>query len=235
VTAWRVSGSSLNLLAFPLVVLAAVKATMGQCPLPPLSPNRLPSMLSHVLAIAAPANLVKMVRHNSSSHSTPAQVSHNNHFTAPRPSTPGGVVTLVAEIANILLAGSLLPEGEHSFARTAEKPHDTFSSSQAETRMSQMQANRISLLMGQQPGTEHQRRLCATGTGATALVEAEKIALRWWTESSGDIADMEGEESGRRNSLFSLGGRMQDEGDDLSVAILVSSASLQASQTDNHL
>ena len=200
--------------------------------MPPLSISLLRSILANVFSIAEPANLVKMLRRNSSSHSTPAHTRPNSPFTAPHPATPGGVVMLVAEIANILLAGNLLPEvqpHQHAFARFAGPIHDSFPSSHGETSPYHVQAVQISQLVKWQCSTGPEKRLSSTETGTSLLQEAEKTALRWWSELVGGGSEVDGEEpaSARKNSLFHLSGSIHDEEVELSVAVIVSPSDVQ--------
>jgi len=130
---------------------------------------------------------------------------------------------LVAEIANLLLAGSLLPESrpeQHLFARSYDPHQSTSSSGGAST--SHLPAMQISQLVEEPIEVDEQQKLSYTETSRRVAGEVETTALRWWTELSGGGINVEEGDHGRRNSLFSMGGGAQDEEVELGVTVLVS-------------
>lgn len=134
---------------------------------------------------------------------------------------------IIAGIANTLLGGSLLPEAQphqHAFARVSLGEAEAYASYQRYTTASQMQALQVNLLIAQPIVSDHTRRLSCTNEGAKVTAEVAKTALKWWAELQAGYGDMNGDEDdgARRNSLFTAGGSMQDEGVELSVAVLVS-------------
>ena len=60
--------------------------------------------------------------------------------------------------------------------------------------------------------------------GTRLLQEAEKTALRWWSELGSGNGEVDGEEPGsaRKDSLFHLSGSIHDEEVELIVAVIVS-------------
>ena len=144
---------------------------------------------------------------------------------------------IVAEIANMLLAGNLLPEPEphqHSFARSAEVYHDTFPSSQRQPSASLLRALQTSLMVDQPLAADHHKKLCAIEEGRLLLETAETMALRWWTELLGVYhgVDEEDPAMARRSSLFTLGGPAEEEQMELSVAVLVIFGTSSAGEAD---
>lgn len=209
--------------AFPLVLLLSVHSTLSRCALPAMPPSFLPAVVSATLSIASPANFVKLIRDSSSRHSSPGQTAELGPFVAPHPTSPGGLVTLVAEIANILLAGSILPVGEfkqRDFAAIHSVDHTTFQSWDDE-HQGQVQADQTKRML-EGPLSSDLPRLEQTAKGRETLQEAEGVVLRWWTElMSPHHLQETHREDGRHDSLFTLGGGSTDEQVELSVAVLV--------------
>ena len=195
----------------------------------PLPSELLSSIVSNTLSIAAAANLVKMVRRNSSSHSTPVQEKLDNSFTAAHPSNPGEVVMLVSELANIFLAGSLLPSSQprqHPFSRLIDNHNGRIAFASDEIKMSQVRTTQIEQLIRHKIDAEAQLRLSSSEQGRQAKAEQEKTALRWWNELYGTAKETDSSESTlkRRNSVFGSGGGTEEEEIELGVTILVGGA-----------
>lgn len=214
--------------AFPLVLLGSLHATLSFCPLPPIAHAYLPRFVNHLVSIASPSNLVKLVQRHTSRHSTPAAPAPLGAFIAPHPSTPGGVVTQVAETLNILLATALLPTAE---------PHPSPFTSQDGDRPEHLQAIQTKMLVEETFVVGKENKLYSTSEGFEALGAVDKSAVRWWSELM-DGGEVDGTESGRRGSLFAMGGSPQDEEVELSVAVLhlLNNLSLhQAEPESSHL
>jgi phosphatidylinositol 4-kinase len=201
-------------IAFPVVLLTAFHAILSRCPLPPISATLLPPILEHLIAMSTPSILVKLV-HHSFQHSSPSYNSRLDPFTAAHPTTPGGVVMLITESVNILLASSLLPTVR------PKRPPFTHSFDQATGLEDEtLQARHVGLLVNEALSSKAHARLHASSDGAKVLQAASAMALRSWGECMGGTGGVE--ESSRRDSLFTLGGGIQDEEIELGVAILVS-------------
>ena len=208
--------------AFSLVLLNSFHSVLANCPVPPLSTERLSLILTRLLNIASPSNLVKLL-HRSSSQSSPENPSGHNPFVAPHPSTPGGVVILVSEIANVLLAGALLAadKPEHRpFAHTppssAHLAYDDFQGSVISHQMEQLIANPLALAADTK---------LFTNKDTSAADELAKSAVRWWNEVTRPARETDGDGAGefeRRDSLFTLGGGILDEEVEITVSLLVS-------------
>lgn len=173
------------------------------------------------MAIAAPTNLVKLVR-QSSAHSTPGYAVHPNPFTATHPSSPAGVVMVVSEIANIILASFILPSSQPDHRKFAHSPDVTdvravFASEDSEwpkvlaDQMTQLESG---------PVQDGDRVLFASQTGREVWEEADGLAVRWWSELMGTGESVDNLHP-RRGSLFTFGGD-PDEEVELCVAVLVS-------------
>ena len=176
------------------------------------------------MSIATPPNLVKLL-HHSSSHNTPGMAERPDPYSAPRPLTPGGVVMLVSEIANIILAGTLLPPPtvkQRPFA--AQSTSMPYHVEKEELHHPQtVQASHMARLLAQPIVDLSERRLSSTNGGVPALEGTQKAAARWLNElmeSSTDV--MTATDLGRRGSLFSIGPGGIDEEIELTVAVLVS-------------
>lgn len=141
---------------------------------------------------------------------------------------------LIADIANVLLAGNILPgmmPQQDVFARPTEAHLETFSPAHHGTATLRVQAVQIQQLVEMQLIAGREDKLRASDMGKEALVDAERTALRWWSELLGGTAESEtGETSDlKTNSVFSIGGNVQDEEVELSVAVLVSDVIHQGS------
>ena len=133
---------------------------------------------------------------------------------------------LVAEIANILLAGSLLPEPvpqQRAFAHASESGNEASVTTHGAVAGLRVQALQTKQLVSEPLEGTQDKMLHSTSDGYAVLQEAETVALRWWHEVIGVGADTTGEgvEGARRSSLFTLGGSVLDEEIELSVALLV--------------
>ncbi|KAK4686496.1 phosphatidylinositol 4-kinase A, partial [Tremellales sp. Uapishka_1] len=206
-------------MTFPLVLLAATHHALMHIPLPIFPTTFLPKIITTLISLAAPSNLVKMVRQNSSSSiSGLATKSPTYNRTAPHPTTPGGVVIIVADLSNIFLAGNLLPETvlhQRTYAHLPALDHSF--------GLPHIPADQTkSLLYTSLSPDVASSKLSATAEGRKVLEEAGSMVTKWWTEVIG-MADTEGGESGlpRKGSLFTLGGSAADEEIELSGATLV--------------
>ncbi|KAK8853241.1 hypothetical protein IAR55_003943 [Kwoniella newhampshirensis] len=212
---------------FSLVILNCIHSVLSHCPLPPLPQSVNVKLVSALLALSTPSNLIKLVQQGSSAASTPARhiPSKYTTFTAPHPLTPGGVVMIVAEIINIILVTSILPpsnpeESQKAFAHQLSGHHFPFASIHADGDSIHIAARQTRQLVITPIVQDNVELLSATADGKSVLHSAEKVTLRWWSDLMG-VGDMEGETMlGRRGSLFSLGGSEQDEEIELTIAVL---------------
>ena len=181
--------------------------------------------LKQLLEIASPPHLVKLL-HHSSTHSSPESGFVNSPFIAPYPVTPGGAVTIVSEIANIFLAGSVLPRAEperRPFLHASGAQWTT--TAHLDNLHPSVLSGQIQSLLSEPIALPADERLFGEAEAAKIGDELEKTALRWWTEASGPISDgsqKDHDEYGRWESLFALGGGVVDEEVELSVTVLVS-------------
>jgi len=211
---------------FPLVLLTAMHSTLSCCALPAIPPAILSGLIHHALNIASPANLVKLVRPSSSRDSSPGRVHRSDPFVATHPESPGAVVMIVAEIINILLAGSLLAPVEphhRNFVTMSQSGRSSYSASLDERdHQLQLQAEQTKRLIDEPLDAPATKKLCGTSQGQGVLDEAGKVALRWWTELGNQPVEQETDEGNRRGSVFgTLGGTVPDEEIELNVAVLV--------------
>jgi phosphatidylinositol 4-kinase len=121
---------------------------------------------------------------------------------------------LVSEIANVILAGTLLPAtsvDQTPFARPSCLADVTDT----------VQADHIRRLLAESLGAGEQHRLGLTGQGETGLKALEQEATRWLADIMEPMVDDRAAD--RRDSLFTLGGAAADEEVELTVTVLVSS------------
>ena len=185
------------------MLLQSVHSVLSTCPLPHLSKAFSYRSLETLRLIGSSENIVKLVQYNPTS----------DPYTAPHPVTPGGVVMLVSEIANVILTGSLLP------ATSVDQAPFARACGLAEV-IDTVQADHIRRLLAEPLGAGEQYRLGLTGQGETGLKALEQEATRWLADIMEPVVDDRAAD--RRDSLFTLGGAAVDEEVELTVTVLVS-------------
>ena len=134
---------------------------------------------------------------------------------------------IVSELANILLAGSLLPPKRperRSFIHERTTHWSGSSMHEHDELHNSVLSVQIEALTSEAIGIPTEKRLFGDAKTASVGDELEKAALRWWTEASGpqpENSDLGHDDGGRRESLFSLAGAVVDEEAELSVTVLV--------------
>ncbi|ODN73286.1 hypothetical protein L202_07835 [Cryptococcus amylolentus CBS 6039] len=199
---------------FALVLLNSIHSVVTQCPLPPFEPSVASSIISAILPLTTPVNLVKLVQKDTDAASSP-QFRHakKSNFIAGHPKTPSGVVFFVSEILTALLAALIVP------APAPEQIQAAFQSEGPDS-FKPVLVNQSDHLAAH-PINSECVRLSATVQGKAALEDADKMALRWWSDLMGSShVDEERMLSARRGSLFAFGRNDQEEDAELLVAVL---------------
>lgn len=176
-------------------------------------------MLNSLLEIASPPVLVKLVQDSTSRHSTPGQSLRSTPFSAPRPTTPSAVVTLVSEIATLLLGSILLASEapDQSLFTQNTSP----SAEQHHSQLPSLQLEQIHVLVNQPLASDVSERLAGYSEGREALQQANEVAIRWWGELLGGNEHEHQHQPVRRNSLFKIGASAPEDETELSVSVLV--------------
>ncbi|OCF44647.1 phosphatidylinositol 4-kinase [Kwoniella heveanensis CBS 569] len=218
------SGASMT---FPLVLLQCIDSVISHCPLPPLSPQLTTALISSLLDIASSSNLIKLIRHSSSGPATPRlHIPTSTPFTAPHPVTPSGVVQQVTEILNVILGSALLPfanpaANQRAFALQLGAHQFPFLQIYGKCSNPHIAEDHIKSLIDAPLDPDQIQTLIATDESRAILDEAERVALRWWSDLMGGVSLMEDDPVySRRGSIFSIGRSEQDEDIELSVAVL---------------
>ncbi|WVQ84613.1 hypothetical protein IAT38_006768 [Cryptococcus sp. DSM 104549] len=212
---------------FSLVLLNSLHSVITHCPLPPFPTAVVTRLISSLLALSSPPNLIKLVRKSASASSTPRyHPVKTSPFVAPHPAAPGGVVMLVAEIVAILLATVVLTypdatKNQKAFAHHLSGHHFPFAQIHADDEAPHIVASQTSSLVAAPVNTDNVELLSATMEGLAVLDDAEKMALRWWSDLMGGAAMETDRSLLRRGSLFSIGGaEQQEEEAEMTVAVL---------------
>lgn len=160
-------------LVFAGAILTCVHSVLSHVPLPRLPTPVVARILSAVIQLGTPTNLVKAVR-EASSPNTPA-FNHPAFNTAPYPGCPSAVAVLVTEIANVVLASAVLMPAEVDHAAFASEPEAIL----PEGTVSTVWGNQTKALLAE-PAMEID--LDSFPEGQDALDAASELAAAWWKE-----------------------------------------------------
>lgn len=203
-------------LVFSGVILTCVHSVLAHVPLPPLPTSVTARVVTSVIQLGTPTNLVKAVR-EAASPSTPA--FNNPKFnTAPYPTCPSAVALLVTEIANIVLASAIQPPPKverAAFTDVSEVP--TSEGSAMESTVWRRQTK--SFLA--EPALEI--NLYSFPEGRSAVDAASNLATAWWKELNDH--DAPGFTAGtgvadRRTTVHSINDIQSEEDVYLTVSVL---------------
>ena len=125
---------------------------------------------------------------------------------------------LVAEIIDILLASSILPEAKlqhHCFAKTVESTHTPFV--RVHEDFAPVPGEQTRELVDGALSSETERLSNVEG-GKKVLEEVHLVVLQWWSEVTGSS---ENGTISRRESVFNLDDDDSDEEIELGVAVMV--------------
>lgn len=203
-------------LTFAGVVLAAVHSVLSHVPLPGIPPAVTCRILSAVISLGSPANLVRAVREASGSQSP--IILHHEWNSAPHPTSPQAVALLVTEIANIILARSLTPVPELQQTAFVE---ESVSVHGPDGEVSPVWTAQTDSLLAEQAVDSP---LTDVPESEAVLDEAGKLALLWWNElndpSEGPGSGFTTSSADRRSTILSVTGHQTDEEVYLTVAVL---------------
>jgi hypothetical protein len=185
---------------FALHLLTALHDVLLAYPAPRMEPGCLINLVSSLVNLASPANLVKIFAGPSTSNApTPL------YFVSGRPAFPSTVLTLVLETCNALLASALVepiaPAAFEAFGVTSDPAHILHAALKS-----------LSLTSVSISEEKPDIRLGSTNEGQDAISGFRKIAQVWWNELIGAGSGGEGSLT-RRNSLAS-----NDEDDALAAS-----------------
>ncbi|WVO18533.1 hypothetical protein L204_106252 [Cryptococcus depauperatus] len=211
---------------FCLVLLNSLHSVFSHSLLPPFPTNIVARLISVILPLSMPSNLVKLVQKSSSAASTPGyHAPRHNPFLAQYPTSPGSVILLVTEIIIILLGTALLPpsdlnKAQESIARHSERIDSPFfprSGVSSEMIQLKRQISRLAAC----PIADGMTLFSSSPEGQLVLDEIEKMGARWWSDlTSGVYTDRDRLFAARRGSFLSFGREEPDEEIDLTIAIL---------------
>jgi phosphatidylinositol 4-kinase len=202
-------------LTFAGVVLAAVHTVLSHVPLPGIPPAVTCRILSAVIVLGSPANLIRAVREASGTQSPVLMPPEWN--SAPHPTSPQAVALLVTEIANIILARSLTPVPE---LQQSAFVHESVTHV-PEVEVSPVWTAQTDSLLAD-PAADSP--LTDVPQAESVLDEAGKLALLWWNElnesSESPGSGFTSSSMDRRSTILSVTGHQTDEEVYLTVAVL---------------
>ena len=208
----------------PLVILASLHATLTRCPLPPLPAAFTLTFISHLLDIAAPENLVKLLNPTSSS-STPGNAP-SGESSAIDQLSPSTAILLVSELSNILLASATLPAIEPRQRLFARGPEITdiqsvlFPASIKDDNCQSVFSDQITQMLDLAT-SRRDAPLTASDEGRAVVQRAEEMSSCWWTEIMGH-RNWDGDRQEKSEGTFTFFSEIEHEEEvQLSVAVLV--------------
>lgn len=202
-------------LVFSGAILTCVHSVLSHVPLPPLPTPVTARVVSAVIQLGTPTNLVKAVR-EAASPSTPA-FNHPAFNTAPYPTCPSSVALLVTEIANVVLASAVLLPPQVNHAAFASEPEATFPDGSVPSTVWRDQTKALLA----EPAMEID--LDTFPEGQQALDAASSLATEWWKELNDH--DPSGFTAGtgvvdRRTTMHSINDIQSEEEVYLTVSVL---------------